>query len=192
MTPHSSCHLPRLPPLDGWTTAATTRTVSAVSSFSPVAMSRAASRRCSAARTRPGHGPSSLYAPYGKPLDHPDFEPYWAAAQEHDLSVVLHTFTVMPPYAPGGLDTWDNLWLQRSAAHPWCGMRNMASVIGSGVMDRYPNLRVGCLEAGHGWLPFWVKRLDEHAESIARRAPRPCSTRRASTCRAAATSRASR
>ena len=41
-----------------------------------------------------------VYAPYGKPLDHPDFEPYWAAAQEHDLSVVLHTFTVMPPYAP--------------------------------------------------------------------------------------------
>jgi len=23
--------------------------------------------------------------------------------------------------APGGLDSWDNLWLQRSAAaHPWC------------------------------------------------------------------------
>ncbi len=112
-----------------------------------------------------------VYAPYGKPLDHPDFEPYWAAAQDYDLSVVLHTFTVMPPYAPGGLDTWDNLWLQRSAAHPWCGMRNMASVIGSGAMDRYPRLRVGCLEAGHSWLPFWVKRLDEHAESIASALP---------------------
>ena len=77
----------------------------------------------------------------------------------------------MPPYAPGGLDTWDNLWLQRSAAHPWCGMRNMASVIGAGVMDRYPNLRVAMLEAGHGWLPFWVKRLDEHAETIAAALP---------------------
>ena len=72
----------------------------------------------------------------------------------------------MPPYAPGGQDTWDNLWLQRSAAHPWCGMRNMASMIGSGVMDRYPSLRVGTLEAGHGWLPFWMARLDEHAETI--------------------------
>ena len=106
------------------------------------------------------------YAPYGKPLDHPDLEPIWAAAAEHDLSIVLHTFTAAPPYAPGGLDTWDNLWLQRSAAHPWCGMRNMASVIGSGVMDRYPDLRVGLLEAGHGWLPFWIKRLDEHTHSI--------------------------
>jgi hypothetical protein len=45
-------------------------------------------------------------------------------------------------------------------------MRNMASMIGSGVMDRYPTLRVGTLEAGHGWLPFWMARLDEHAETI--------------------------
>ena len=132
---------------------------------------RRPARSSSAARASPGPWGIFVYAPYGKPLDHPDFEPYWAAAQEHDLSVVLHTFTVMPPYAPGGLDTWDNLWLQRSAAHPWCGMRNMASVIGSGAMDRYPNLRVGCLEAGHSWLPFWVKRLDEHAESIASALP---------------------
>jgi predicted TIM-barrel fold metal-dependent hydrolase len=107
-----------------------------------------------------------VYAPYGVPLDHPSLEPVWAAAQELDLAVVLHTFTVMPPYAPGGLDTWDNLWLQRSAAHPWCGMRNMAALIGCGVMDRYPSLRIGTLEAGHGWLPFWMKRIDEHAETI--------------------------
>ena len=112
-----------------------------------------------------------VYAPYGMPLDHPDLEPYWAAAQAHDLAVVLHTFTVMPPYAPGGLDTWDNLWLQRSAAHPWCGMRNMAALIGSGVMDRYPRLRIGTLEAGHSWLPFWMARLDEHARSIAAALP---------------------
>ena len=107
-----------------------------------------------------------VYAPYGLPLDHPDLEPIWAEAANLDLAVILHTFTVMPPYAPGGLDTWENMWLQRSAAHPWCGMRNMAALIGSGMMDRYPKLRIGTLEAGHGWLPFWMKRLDEHAETI--------------------------
>jgi predicted TIM-barrel fold metal-dependent hydrolase len=106
------------------------------------------------------------YAPAGMPLDHPDLEPIWAAAAENDLAVVLHTFTVMPPYAPGGADTWENLFLQRSAAHPWCGMRNMAALIGGGVMDRYPRLRIGTLEAGHGWLPFWMARIDEHAETV--------------------------
>ena len=115
---------------------------------------------------RTGPGASWSTRPVGVPLDHPDLEPIYAAAAELDLAVVLHTFTVMPPYAPGGLDTWDNLWLQRSAAHPWCGMRNMAALIGSGVMDRYPSLRIATLEAGHGWLPFWIARLDEHAETI--------------------------
>lgn len=107
-----------------------------------------------------------VYAPSDMPLDHPDLEPLWAAASDYDLAVVLHTFTVMPPYAPGGEDTWGNLWLQRSAAHPWCGMRNMASLIGSGAMARYPRLRVATLEAGHGWLPFWMARIDEHARTV--------------------------
>jgi uncharacterized protein len=120
-------------------------------------------RRC--ARERWAWG-LMVYAPVGVPLDNPELEPFYAVAAEFDLAVILHTFTVMPPYAPGGEDTWDNLWLQRSAAHPWCGMRNMAALIGSGVMDRHPTLRIGTLEAGHGWLPFWIKRLDEHAETI--------------------------
>ena len=105
-----------------------------------------------------------VYAPYQFPLDHPDLEPIWKAAADNDLAIALHTFTVMPPYAPGGLDSWDNLWLQRSAAHPWCGQRNMASIIGAGIMDRYPTIRVGTLEAGHGWLPAWVNRLEEHTK----------------------------
>jgi len=50
-----------------------------------------------------------VYAPYQFPLDHPDLEPIWQAAADYDLSIALHTFTVMPPYAPGSLDSWDNL-----------------------------------------------------------------------------------
>jgi len=107
-----------------------------------------------------------VYANDGKPLDHPDFEPYWAAAQDNDLAVALHTFTAHPPYAPGGLDTWENRFLQSSAAHPWCGQRNMAALIGAGVMQRYPRLRIGTLEAGHGWLPSWLLRLDEFYKTM--------------------------
>src|ERR1700756_3364039 len=102
-----------------------------------------------------------VYAPVGMPLDHPALEPLYAEAAALDLAVVLHTFTVMPPYAPGGQDTWDNLWLQRSAAHPWCGMRNMAALIGCGVMDRYPSLRIGTPEAGRGRVSLRVGRVRE-------------------------------
>src|SRR2546427_2622872 len=51
-------------------------------------------------------------------------------------------------------------------------MRNVAALVGAGVMDRYPKLRVATLEAGHGWLPFWMSRIDEHAETIAAAIPK--------------------
>jgi predicted TIM-barrel fold metal-dependent hydrolase len=102
--------------------------------------------------------------PPGLSLDDPEWEPVWAAAQDLDLTVVIHSFTMSVPYPPGTFDTWDNMFLQRAAGHVWNSQRNMAAIIGSGVLDRYPELRLTCLECGHGWLPFWASRLDEQAE----------------------------
>ena len=97
-------------------------------------------------------------------LDDPDWEPIWAAAEAHDLAVIIHSFTMTVPYPPGLWDTWDNVFLQRAAGHVWNAQRNMAALIGAGVLDRYPELRLAPLECGHGWLAFWAARLDEHAE----------------------------
>lgn len=92
------------------------------------------------------------------PIDHPDLEPIWKAAQDHDLAVVHHSNTWNPPYFPGYQDLWDNIFLGRLASHPWGGMRFMAAFIGAGIMDRYLSLRMGILECGFSWLPFWAKR----------------------------------
>jgi predicted TIM-barrel fold metal-dependent hydrolase len=97
-------------------------------------------------------------------LDDPDWEPIWAAAQAYDLTVVIHSFTMTVPYPPGTWDTWDNVFIQRAAGHVWNAQRNMAALIGAGVLDRYPDLRLTSLECGHGWLAFWASRLDELAE----------------------------
>ena len=97
------------------------------------------------------------------PLDHPNLEPIWKAAQEYDLPIVHHSLTWNPPYFPGYDDLWDNIFLGRLASHPWGGMRFMAAFIGAGIMDRYPSLRMGILECGFGWLPFWTRRMDEQA-----------------------------
>jgi predicted TIM-barrel fold metal-dependent hydrolase len=98
------------------------------------------------------------------PLDAPDWAPLWAAAQEHDLTVIIHTFTMSAPHPPGVWDIWDNVFLLRSASHVWNAQRNMAALIGAGVLDRYPQLRLAPLEGGHGWLASWAARLDELAE----------------------------
>jgi predicted TIM-barrel fold metal-dependent hydrolase len=97
-------------------------------------------------------------------LDDPAWEPIWAEAQEYDLTVVIHSFTMTVPYPPGVWDTWDNVFIQRAAGHVWNAQRNMAAMIGGGVLDRYPELRLTSLECGHGWLAFWASRLDELAE----------------------------
>lgn len=101
-----------------------------------------------------------------KPVDHPDLEPIWQAAQDHDLAVVHHSSTWNPPYFPGYQDVWENIFLGRLASHPWGAMRFVAAFIGGGIMDRYPHLRVGILECGFGWLPFWARRMDEQASYV--------------------------
>ena len=105
------------------------------------------------------------------PVDHPSLDPIWQAAQEHDLAVVHHSLTWNPPYFPGYEDLWDNIFLGRLASHPWGGMRFMAAFIGAGILDRYPSLRMGILECGSGWLPFWGKRMDEQAVYVGGVAP---------------------
>ena len=105
------------------------------------------------------------------PVDHPDLDPIWKAAADHDLAVMHHSFTWTPPYFPGYQDLWDNIFLGRLASHPWGGMRFMAAFIAGGIMDRYPDIRAGIVECGFGWLPFWTKRMDEQAEYVGSTAP---------------------
>lgn len=98
--------------------------------------------------------------PLDYPLDHPDMEPIWAAAANHDLAVIHHSFS---SGYPGYRDLWSNPFMGRLAGHPWGAMRAVAAFFGSGIMDRFPTIRFGILESGFGWLPFWAKRMDDQA-----------------------------
>jgi predicted TIM-barrel fold metal-dependent hydrolase len=40
----------------------------------------------------------------------------------------------------------------------------MLSMIVRGVFERFPRLRVAYMEAGCGWLPSWLWRIEEHVE----------------------------
>ena len=99
----------------------------------------------------------------GVPIDHPDLEPIWAAANEAGLCVAHHSFT---EGYPGYRDLWDNPFIGRTASHPWGAMRAMTAFFGAGIMDRYPNIRYCILESGFGWLPFWAARMDDQSDYI--------------------------
>jgi uncharacterized protein len=99
-----------------------------------------------------------------KLLDHPAFHPIWKACVETDLPACFHGGTARPPYGMGTFEMGNNLFIQHSATNPFEVMRGIASLVGGGVLDIFPKLRVAFLEAGAGWLPFWMERLDEHYE----------------------------
>jgi uncharacterized protein len=101
--------------------------------------------------------------PLDYPIDHPDLEPIWKAADEAGLCIVHHSFSWG---YPGYRDLWGNPFLGRMASHPWAAMRMMAAFLCSGIMDRYPNLRVAVLESGFGWLPFWAARMDDQVDYV--------------------------
>src|SRR5262249_28980180 len=46
-------------------------------------------------------------------------------------------------------------------SHPFEQMLSIVSIISNGVLDRFPKLKVAFLEAGAGFLPYWMERFDE-------------------------------
>ena len=99
-----------------------------------------------------------LSLPLDFPVDHPDMDPVWAAADDAGLCIVHHSFATG---YPGYRDLWDNPFIGRTASHPWAAMRMISAFLGAGIMDRFPNIRLSILESGFGWLPFWAKRMED-------------------------------
>jgi predicted TIM-barrel fold metal-dependent hydrolase len=64
-----------------------------------------------------------------------------------------------------------NTFFTHMICHPFEQMAAVLDLIGGGVLDRFPRLRVGFFESGLGWLPYWLHRLDEHFEVMGHLAP---------------------
>jgi L-fuculose-phosphate aldolase len=64
-------------------------------------------------------------------------------------------------FAGDRFDTW---YATHVVSHPFEMMLALLGLIVEGVFQRHPRLRVGILESGTGWLPWWLHRIDEHHE----------------------------
>lgn len=97
----------------------------------------------------------------GRNLDHPAWEPMWDLLEELDVPLVLHEGTSgnVPQVGP---DRFDNALYAHAISHPAEHMMAMMTLICGGVLDRHPSLRVVHVEAGCGWVPYWLERLDHH------------------------------
>jgi predicted TIM-barrel fold metal-dependent hydrolase len=96
-----------------------------------------------------------------RPLYHPDYERLWAALQDLDVPVNLHSGTGSPDYG-------------RFAAVPaimisevgFYGLRPFVHMLLSGVFERFPRLRFVITESSAAAYPPLLKQLDGIMESI--------------------------
>ena len=96
----------------------------------------------------------------GRHLSHPDFEPFWSACERLGMAVAIHEGThARVPTA--GADRFATRFGQHACSHPMEQMMALLALIEGGVLERHPGLRVAFLEAGCGWVPYWLWRLDE-------------------------------
>jgi predicted TIM-barrel fold metal-dependent hydrolase len=95
--------------------------------------------------------------PYGAP----QFEPFFAAAEESRMPVSLHLGTGAVPVTGTGGDMSVAYMLTHHAAQ-----RSIAQLIFGGVLERHPGLSVVSVENDIGWIPHYLERLDHAGEKF--------------------------
>jgi predicted TIM-barrel fold metal-dependent hydrolase len=104
--------------------------------------------------TKPVFGANDTHLNYNSTK----FDPLWAAIQEAGLTITFHVSTGDDPRAsrgPGGAIVNFTVHALSSTAEP------VANLCASGVFDRFPKLRFSTVEAGIGWLPWFLDTMDE-------------------------------
>lgn len=92
-------------------------------------------------------------------LDDNDFFPFFEEADR--LNVALGVHAVTGAYNTVGQELFDKFFYTRAVAMPFALMVAMLTLIGGGLLERLPNLRVAFLETGAGWVPFWAWWMEE-------------------------------
>lgn len=65
---------------------------------------------------------------------------------------------------PAGDDRFDSFLYLHTIGRPVETAIQFAGLIYGGVPERFPRLRIGFLECGVGWVPYWMERMDEEWE----------------------------
>ena len=113
------------------------------------------------------------FLPEGRWLHEPEYDALWGLACELDFPISVHgeyRQRRFHPFAGGNRGNVDDRDMQQLALRgldhalgfPCDNMATMGHFIFTGILDRFPRLRLGILESNVGWVPFWLGRMDEH------------------------------
>ena len=116
----------------------------------------------------PAHSPS-----------HIGLDPVWARAQEARIPVVFHVGGTgdlidpsyfrnglpVPPDFHGGEENFRSVDYMGIPGPP---AQTLATMIFDGVLERFPELRIGVIEQGAIWVPSWMRQMESAFEAFAR------------------------
>ena len=108
--------------------------------------------------------------PAGRWMHEPEYDAFWATACELDFPISAHgEYRHLRSQPFHGqmqnttAETRDALTgLDHALGFPCDNMATLGHFIFSGILERFPALRIGVLESNAGWVPFWLGRMDEH------------------------------
>ena len=86
--------------------------------------------------------------------DDPSYDRLWAAAVEMDLPLCFHILTNPPTAATAARRS-----TRCSTSYATC-QDIIGMLVFSGVFDRFPELKVVCVESDAGWAPHYAYRMD--------------------------------
>ncbi len=89
-------------------------------------------------------------------LGHPDFWPIYEEAERLNVPIATHG----APSMNLGINSLTHFAATQALEHPISQLIQLTSFLMEGVFDRFKTLRVGFLEAGTGWVPYMIDRLD--------------------------------
>jgi uncharacterized protein len=89
------------------------------------------------------------------------------------LPVAVHGSFAVDTISSVASDRYPNsdLFFSHVICHPLEQEMASMDIVCGGVLARYPKLRVSFLEAGSGWILYWLDRLDGHYEKMGRLVP---------------------
>ncbi len=116
----------------------------------------------------PGHSPS-----------HVGLDPVWAKAQEAGIPVVFHVGGTgdlidpayfqnglpIPPDFHGGEENFRSVDYMGIPGPP---AQTLATLIFDGVLERFPDLRIGVIEQGAIWVPSWLRQMESAYDAFHR------------------------
>ena len=108
----------------------------------------------------PGHSPS-----------HIGLDPVWARAQEAQIPIVFHVGGTgdlidtsyfrnglpIPADFHGGEENFRSVDYMGIPVPP---AQTLATMIFDGVLERFPDLRIGVIEQGAIWVPSWMRQME--------------------------------